>query len=29
LLSGMPVNPDDEELELAPYQTVWITNQGN
>ncbi|MDA8524672.1 sugar phosphorylase, partial [Alphaproteobacteria bacterium] len=29
LLSGMHVNPDDEELELAPYQTVWITNQGN
>ena len=29
LLSGLHVNPDDEELELAPYQTVWITNQGN
>ena len=29
LLSGMHVRPDDEELELAPYQTVWITNQGN
>lgn len=29
LLSGMHVCPDDEELELAPYQTVWITNQGN
>ena len=27
LLSGAPVHPDDEELELAPYQTVWITNQ--
>ena len=27
LLSGTPVHPDDEELELAPYQTVWITNR--
>jgi len=27
LLSGAPVHPDDEELELAPYQSVWITNQ--
>jgi sucrose phosphorylase len=27
LLSGAPVNPDDEELDLAPYQTVWITNK--
>jgi sucrose phosphorylase len=27
LLSGMRVHADDEELLLAPYQTVWITNQ--
>jgi sucrose phosphorylase len=27
LLSGAPVHPDDEELDLAPYQTVWITNK--
>ncbi|MDA8776727.1 sugar phosphorylase [Alphaproteobacteria bacterium] len=29
LLSGTPVHPDDEELELAPYQTVWITNRSS
>jgi sucrose phosphorylase len=29
LLSGIHVYPDDEELKLAPYQTVWITNQSN
>lgn len=27
LLSGAAVLPDDEELVLAPYQTVWISNQ--
>ena len=28
LLSGATINPENEELELAPYQSVWITNQG-
>jgi len=28
LLSGQAIDPDNEELALAPYQTVWITNQG-
>ena len=27
LLSGATINPENEELELAPYQSVWITNQ--
>ena len=27
LLSGVTVNPEDEELELVPYQTVWISNK--
>ena len=27
LLSGVTVNPEDEELELVPYQTVWISNE--
>lgn len=27
LLSGAILNPEDETFELAPYQTVWITNQ--
>ena len=29
LLSGVTVNPEDEELELVPYQTVWISNEEN
>ena len=28
LLSGATIDPENEELELAPYQSVWITNQG-
>jgi sucrose phosphorylase len=28
LLSGQAIDPENEELVLAPYQTVWITNQG-
>lgn len=27
LLSGGAIDPENEELELAPYQSVWITNQ--
>jgi len=27
LLSGATIDPENEELELAPYQSVWITNQ--
>ena len=27
LLSGATINPENEELELAPYQSLWITNQ--
>ena len=27
LLSDTTINPENEELELAPYQSVWITNQ--
>ena len=29
LLSGVTVNPEDEELDLVPYQTVWISNEEN
>ena len=29
LLSGVPVNAEDEEVELAPYQTVWISNKSD
>ena len=29
LLSGVTVNPENEELDLVPYQTVWISNEEN